>query len=178
MCTRTKVGQFSNDGRGTPKIRGRVADLRAALDALRGYGVPPAQIFLAGHSAGGWAALAVEAADPDGQNAAIALMPAFAGERTGRTEAWTALRAELAEEIAGMPAARALVYASEGDPFERPQDLAFLSAMPEVALVALAPGEVEGVPCARPDPHRLAFLDCFATQRDEILAFLAANLSR
>ena len=179
FCTDTKTGSFRKSGRGgTPKLAGRRNDIMQLVDAFQAAGQPPELLFLMGHSAGGFASLLVESASPETQNAVIAFAPAFAGRRSGRSPAWQALRQDYVAELARSEPIDALVYAFEGDPYNRPRDLAFLERIPGIVLRQHASlGEDDGAGCGFADPHRTVFLECFArAQRETLRRYLAERL--
>lgn len=108
----------------------RADELAAIIDELHKTGVPSENIFLAGHSAGGWSALMAAVEFSDRFNGVIAFAPAFAGRRSEeeRYPIWRQqIRPRHIEHIVEAEGIRALVFAYEDDPFERPQDLAFLT---------------------------------------------------
>lgn len=178
FCTATKTGRFRNDGSGgPPKVAGRRDDIKRLVAALRQAGVPADQLFLMGHSAGGFASLLVERDAPDTQNAVIAFAPAFAGPRDGRSPAWSALRRRYVAHLQQGREIDALVFAFEDDAYNRPQDLAFLQTVPGVRLRDLSSRSIAGVSCGLGAPHRTVFLDCFGqTQEGAIHAYLAERL--
>ncbi len=108
----------------------RKREINAALDAFLARGVLPQDIFLAGHSNGGWTSLMM-ARDTDRRfNGVIAFAPAFAGKRSEQTIApwWRKIaRPRQIKDMLRAPRIDALVYAYPGDPYNRPQDLQFLS---------------------------------------------------
>jgi pimeloyl-ACP methyl ester carboxylesterase len=120
----------------------RVDEIEAVVDAIIGAGVSPDRIFLAGHSAGGWASLMAAARFGHKVNGVIAFAPAFAGPRAEeeRYPWWRQeARPRQAQELLDAPSLTALVFAYEDDPFERPADLGFLvEAHPAVRLVGYA----------------------------------------
>ncbi len=179
FCTATKVGSFRRDRyAGTPKVMGRHDDLRRLARAFLARGLPPDNLFLAGHSAGAWAALLLERNDPDALNAVLAFAPAFAGARDTRSPSWRQLRQEMVEYLRRAPRLDSLVFAFAGDPFNRPRDLAFLAGIAGSSLVGLPSDSIDGVACSAATPHRVPFLDCFArTQLDDLEFFLAHRLA-
>jgi pimeloyl-ACP methyl ester carboxylesterase len=120
----------------------RVEEIEAVVDALLSAGVSPARIFLAGHSAGGWASLMAAARFGHKLNAVVAFAPAFAGPRAEVDRYpwwWQEARPRQVQELLAAPALTALVFAYDDDPFETPEDLAFLvQRHPGVRLVGYA----------------------------------------
>ncbi|WP_119169323.1 serine aminopeptidase domain-containing protein [Algihabitans albus] len=178
FCSETKLGSFRKDRyAGEPKVIGRKNDLRTLVEALRAAGLPAEQLFLAGHSAGGWAALLLQRDRPFEINAVLAFAPAFTGPRATRTESWSRLRREMITRLSEAERLQALVVAVQGDPYNRPQDLAFLAQIPGVRLIGLSSDELEGRPCEAGSPHQLIYRDCFSdTQVDRIAAYLEQSL--
>lgn len=119
--TRTTAGEY---------IYKRMAEVERTLDQLAAAGVDPKRIFLAGHSAGGWTSLMMGRTAAKKFNAVIAFAPAFAGPRneTEQYPWWRKVaRPKQIEEMLKPPRLEALVFAYEEDPFNRPEDLAFLT---------------------------------------------------
>ncbi|MEM9603117.1 MAG: alpha/beta hydrolase [Pseudomonadota bacterium] len=142
------AGQYVDD---------RLAEVERTLDDMIDAGVAPQRLFLAGHSAGGWVALMAASAFPAKFNAAIAYAPAFAGRRS-EAAAFPWWRGEVRPRqvvrMLSAPALSALVFAYEGDPFNRPEDLQFLAdAFPStVTMVAYG--------CANLNKHLVHLNDC------------------
>ncbi len=173
LCsTATELGSREHAGR---YVFARLGEVEAALDELLAAGVPSHRIFLAGHSAGGWVSLMAASAFPEKFNAAIAFAPAFAGRRSETSRfPWWRQRARPAQ-IARMVSAEtlpALVFSYRGDPFNRPQDLTFLTEhFPEsVELVAYG--------CPNHFKHLLHLYDCREVQTTDTLSrYLAKRLT-
>jgi len=111
-------------------ISKRAAEVEGVLDQLVAAGIQPARIFLAGHSAGGWVALMLMRDSAPKFNAAIAFGPACCGKREDEPyyPRWrTKIRPEQVTQMLEARQIRALVFAYEDDPFNRPQDLNFLT---------------------------------------------------
>ena len=178
FCSDTKLGSFRKDRYvGTPKVIGRRDDLRALVRAFRAAGLPAEHLFLAGHSAGGWAALLLQRDDPAEINAVVAFAPAFTGPRDTRTASWSRLRREMVDHLGEAERLQALVMAVVDDPYNRPQDLAFLEAVPGVHLLSLESDSLAGQTCQGGDPHQLVYRDCFAkTQGVRINRYLEQRL--
>lgn len=108
----------------------RANELSAVIDELHAAGIPAENIYLAGHSAGGWSALMTTREFSDRFNGVIAFAPAFSGRRSeeDRYPRWRQeIRPRHIEYMLQAERIRALVFAYEDDPFNRPQDLAFLT---------------------------------------------------
>jgi pimeloyl-ACP methyl ester carboxylesterase len=81
LCSRAWESN-STWGSAGQHIYGRLKEVEATLDELIAVGVPPKNIFLAGHSAGGWTSLMAMRHFGRKFNAAIVFAPAFAGRRS------------------------------------------------------------------------------------------------
>ena len=121
----------TDDGARGSYIFKRVEETDAILDELLAAGVAPKNIFLVGHSAGGWASLMAAQASGDKFNAAIVFAPACCGSREEiksfplwrkKTRPAQVRQMLSAEEL------RALVFAYPDDPFNREEELQFLTA--------------------------------------------------
>ena len=112
-----------------------------------------------GHSAGAWASLLVAREGPGWFNAVVAFGPAFAGLRATRIDA--------------------LIFAFEGDPYEPPEDLAFLRRIPRVELVVLSGTRIDDVSCGSRSAHLTERKPCFhATQGARIRDYIERRLRR
>lgn len=163
FCTPSKVGAFDL-GTGRPrrlKVELRKEDLRERVEAYRDMGVPARQIFVAGHSAGAWAALLLEAEDPTLFNAVVAIAPAFAGRRQDQDPLWHRVRQNELDTLVQAPKLDGLVFAFDGDPYETPATLQPLARRWDVAFVAVPEAERAKRGCFA-DPHQTALDRCFA----------------
>jgi hypothetical protein len=170
FCTRTKTSAYPASG--PPKISGRIQDIRALTQDLRAKGLPPENLFLMGHSAGGFASLMLESWDPELQNAAMAVAPAFAGPRAGRDTQWTILRQTWFGEMTSNRVWQALVVAIEGDAYNRPRDIEFLQQVDGVEFVALSYDPCFGGLA----PHDAIFAPCFEEMEPAFHGFMATRL--
>lgn len=121
----------TDDGSAGSYIFKRARELRARLDLLAAAGVKPRNIFVAGHSAGGWTALMALSDAGTRFNAAIVFAPACCGPRKeeSRYPVWRQkIRPFQISRITAAPHLRVLAFAYKDDPFNRPQDLGFLTA--------------------------------------------------
>lgn len=108
----------------------RKQEISHAIDAFLARGILPRNLFLAGHSNGGWTSLMM-AHDTDKRfNGVIAFAPAFAGKRKEqKLFPWWRQKArpKQIKDMLSAPKMDALVFAYENDAYNRPQDLRFLS---------------------------------------------------
>ncbi|MGK0291209.1 MAG: hypothetical protein ACI86H_002676 [bacterium] len=107
----------------------RVKEIEKTLDELVAVGIQAKNIFLAGHSTGGWISLMAVRRLRHKFNSAIVFAPAFAGIRSEESQyPWwrRKVRPRQIREMLTAPKIKALVFAYYGDPFNRPQDLRFL----------------------------------------------------
>jgi pimeloyl-ACP methyl ester carboxylesterase len=121
----------TDDGSARSYIFKRARELRTHLDLLTAAGVKPRNIFVAGHSAGGWTALMAMSDAGTRFNAAIVFAPACCGPRKeeSRYPIWRQkIRPFQISRITATAHLRVLVFAYNDDPFNRPQDLGFLTA--------------------------------------------------
>jgi hypothetical protein len=163
FCTPSKVGQFDTAS-GRPrrlKVELRKEDLRERVLAYRAQGVPARQIFLAGHSAGAWAALMLEAEEPTLFNAVVAIAPAFAGRRQDQDALWLRVRQNEFDQLLSAPKLDGLLFAFEGDPYETPATLQALASRWDLAFVAVAESARRQRGCSA-EPHQTALDSCFA----------------
>lgn len=111
-------------------ILARRDELADVIDSFTALGVSPANITIAGHSAGGWTALLAAASYPDKIGGVIAFAPAFAGVRAEEDlYPWwrKIIRPEQIEMISQPNDVPKLIFAYEDDAFNRPQELRFLT---------------------------------------------------
>ena len=113
-------------------IFGRAREIEKAVDAFIRRGIDPRNIFLAGHSAGAWSSMMLMGKVGRKFNAVIAFGPACCYPRsvTGRSPYAYWRQVVRPFQMAMMTAAprfEALVFAYPDDPFNRPDDLAFLT---------------------------------------------------
>lgn len=168
FCSPTRLGSYDAETRsGRPKVVGRAADLTALLLKLGAKGFEPGQIFLAGHSAGAWAALLAARRDPSLHNAIIAFAPAFSGARADRDPGWRVLRREQVAYLSAAPSIDVLLYAFRGDRFNQPRDLGFLKRIQGVEFHAIPFDEIGGISCAGIAPHHAMRQNCFAKAETE-----------
>lgn len=161
-CTPSRVGEYLHAERsGEPKVAKRAREIAMLADRFAALGVPRRQIFLAGHSAGAWASLLVARDHPRSFNAVIGFAPAFAGRRATRPPGWEWLRGTQVLYLGAATGIDALVFAFEGDPYEPPEDLAFLRGIPGVELVVLSGTRIDGVSCGGRGPHLTDRKPCF-----------------
>jgi len=173
-CTPSKFGEYNGNTRqGEPKVQKRAKDIEALIVEALAQGVPPEQIFVAGHSAGAWASLIVARRGQVRIGGYILFAPAFAGHYSVRHPGWWDLQNRLVKYIGEAERIDALVYAFENDKFNRVEDLRFLDRVKGIQFFALQSSEVDGVACARQDGHETVYQECFRTTRNaEILNFI------
>lgn len=162
-CTPTRRGYYDrNTQSGDAKVLLRSRDIEVRAKNFIAAGVPAKQIFLVGHSAGGWASLMLKARTPELANSVIAFAPAFAGRRGSRYPGWQALHEKYVGELQKVTRLDAMVFAIENDAFEAPEHLKFLSAIPGVTQVVLSDFKIEQVFCDKStSSHALVRNPCF-----------------
>jgi Serine aminopeptidase, S33 len=163
---------------GDIKVLKRVRNIERVVRTFLDSGVPPAHLFLVGHSAGGWASLLVARRQQVPMNAVIAFAPAFAGRKARRSAAWQALQAQHVTWLLAAAQLHALVFAFDNDAYNPPEDLLFLQAIPGVRFLRLSEQAIAGIQCQRPNGHSTVFRECFAqTQQEFILAYIAERVA-
>ncbi len=177
-CTPSRVGEYRHAERsGEPKVLKRAREIAVLADRFAALGVPRLQIFLAGHSAGVWASLLAARERPGSFNAVIGFGPAFAGRRATRPPGWEWLRGTQVLHLSAATRIDALVFAFEGDPYEPPEDLAFLRRIPGVEFVVLSGIQIDGVSCGGRSPHLTERKPCFqVTQGARIRDYIERRL--
>jgi len=108
----------------------RKKEINYAIDAFLNRGIQPKNLFLAGHSNGGWTSLMMMKDVNKRFNGAITFAPAFAGRRSEASYApwWrNTVRPKQIKEMLTAPEMDAIVFAYERDEYNRPQELAFLA---------------------------------------------------
>ncbi len=153
----------------------RLDEIERILDELLAAGVSADRVFLAGHSAGGWASLMAAAVFPEKFNGVIAFAPAFAGKRSNakRFPHWRqVVRPRLIKHMLTAPTLPALVFAYRRDPYNRPEELAFLAEA--------YPDSVRFVPygCENALSHLLHLYDCRESETSAAIADFIADRVR
>ena len=151
----------------------RADEILAAVAQYRQQGVPARQIFLLGHSAGGWSSLMAARKDPSGFNAVIAFAPAFAGPRHEEQQ-YPVWRRQMQPQqigyLAAAPRIDALIFAYDDDEFDRPLELDPLRRVPGIQIVAFND-------CHQ--GHRTVYTDCFRQRaREQVESFIKSRLAR
>jgi pimeloyl-ACP methyl ester carboxylesterase len=161
----------TDDGSAGSYIFKRARELRTHLDLLTAAGVKPRNIFVAGHSAGGWTALMAMSDAGTRFNAAIVFAPACCGPRKeeSRYPIWRQkIRPFQISRITATAHLRVLVFAYNDDPFNRPQDLGFLTAHDPAGATLV------GYDCGH--GHATHRFDCrLADTKTMISAYIAAR---
>ncbi len=117
----------------------RAREIEQVVDVYRARGVPASHIFLVGWSAGAWSSLIAARRFGHKFNAVIGFAPAFAGPRheTALYPWWrNEIRPRQVRDILQARRMRALVFAYPDDAFNRPRELAFLTSLSGVRLIA------------------------------------------
>ena len=132
-------------------------------------------IVLAGHSAGGWASMALYSYYPEIVKGAIAFNPAFAGKLvTNKDEFWSAIRKREIAKMKLSDSSNIIVYSHDRDEFENPSTLTFLSKLNNIGFIDLSSSLCKGKTMTGGD-HGIPLNKCFAVQekKDEnILNYL------
>ena len=107
----------------------RKNEINEILDQLISAGVKPENIYLAGHSAGGWASLMIMDQVDKKFNSAIVFAPTFSGPRSeiNQYPKWRKeARPRQIKQMTQAKTIKALIFAYEDDKFNRPKELNFL----------------------------------------------------
>ena len=132
-------------------------------------------IVLAGHSAGGWASMALYSYYPEIVKGAIAFNPAFAGKLvTNKDEFWSAIRKREIAKMKLSDSSNIIVYSHDRDEFENPSTLTFLSKLNNIGFIDLSSSLCKGKTMTGGD-HGIPLNKCFAVQEkknENILNYL------
>lgn len=145
-------------------ISARAREIDTTLDELIAVGVSPRNIFLAGHSAGGWTSLMMVTNAGHKFNAVIAFAPTCCGPRSERLiyPAWRReVRPSQVRKILDVERIEALVFGYDDDRFNRPEELRFLTEA--------FPGSVKliGYDCG--EGHNTHLKDCRSTETTRLI---------
>lgn len=111
-------------------IYGRVEEINKVLDEFLLIGVKPKNIFLSGHSTGGWSSLMSMNMVGKKFNAGILFAPACCGPRSEILvyPSWRKrIRPAYIKNMLNTDRIEALIFSYKDDPYNRPRDLLFLS---------------------------------------------------
>ena len=132
-------------------------------------------IVLAGHSAGGWASMALYSYYPEIVKGAIAFNPAFAGKLvTNKDEFWSAIRKREIAKMKLSDSSNIIVYSHDRDEFENTSTLTFLSKLNNIGFIDLSSSLCKGKTMTGGD-HGMPLNKCFAVQEkknENILNYL------
>jgi pimeloyl-ACP methyl ester carboxylesterase len=178
FCPPTRIGPIDpRTGQRTNRLDPRVRETGARAAAYAAMGVPPARIFLVGHSLGGWGSLVVERRQPELIGGVIAFAPAAFGIAATRPPGVAADRLRRYAELTAAPRLRALIFGFAEDAYETADDLRALAAVSGVEFVAIPQPGPAGRRCVMA-PHARLRDPCFAeTQAQRIRAFIAARIA-
>lgn len=163
---------------GMSMAEARAPDLERVVASYGPQGVPPRQIFVAGHSMGGWAAVLVSARRKVEIGGIIAFAPANGvwEKHLRRGEHWAAVERQRTA-VVGLDRMTGLVYAFHGDTFNAPEDLEFLGQLPGLNFVALQGSAIGDGSCGRTFAHALASTACFdKAESERIRTFIARSM--
>jgi predicted esterase len=132
-------------------------------------------IVLAGHSAGGWASMALYSYYPEIVKGAIAFNPAFAGKLvTNKDEFWSAIRKREIAKMKLSDSSNIIVYSHDRDEFENTSTLTFLSKLNNIGFIDLSSSLCKGKTMTG-GYHGIPLNKCFAVQEkknENILNYL------
>jgi pimeloyl-ACP methyl ester carboxylesterase len=175
-CTPSSTTRYSRESMlREPKVMQRARDLAGRARAYVAMGVPARQVFLAGTSAGGWAAMHVLRESPGAYGGAVVFAPATAGPSAGRPPREVESRRQQVALLQNARRLDAMVFAFERDTYETPDSLRFLANVPGVRFEPRPSDQIEGVRCTLP-AHVLVRDACFTqTQEARIRGFIASR---
>ena len=180
FCSHDKVGPYrAGQNRDESRRARRAKDLENLIQSFIDGGMPPEQIFLSGQSEGAWVSLIAARRGAVPFTALIAFAPGTVGrlEDGDNAEAywrWYRNRVAYLQEAGHIDG---LVFAFEGDSYGAVEDLEFLSGIDGVTFVPLPGRSIGGIACREPEPHFIAFRECFRrTQKAVIVRFLERRL--
>ena len=99
--------------------------IKKKVDSLNSQGFH--KIVLSGHSAGAWASITLKSKFPEKIDGVIALNPAFAGPKKGRSSFWEDIRKYGINLINFANLKNIIVFSHNKDKYETPKSLSFLS---------------------------------------------------
>ena len=143
----------------------RKIEINYAIDAFLARGIQPQHLFLAGHSNGAWTSLMMMRDVNKRFNGVIGYAPAFAGKRNEVSFApwWrNSVRPTQIKDMLGASKMDALVFAYENDPYNRPQDLLFLST--NYPLIDYRGVDLVSYNCGLRNAHQTFRNDCRLTE--------------
>jgi dienelactone hydrolase len=153
----------------------RVPEIEALGRQLLKNGVPPRQLFVAGHSMGGWAAVLVGMRHVLPIGGVVAFAPGNGQYRRPLREPqhWRARSREI-EAIETSPDFAALIYGFTGDDSAEPEDLQRLARLESVTYLEWA----ARAGCPAVNPHLAVLLQpCFApSEAHRVLEFLRKHV--
>jgi predicted alpha/beta hydrolase family esterase len=168
FCSRA-VG---NLGTGRSMSEARAPELEDFVRKYIEQGVPAKQIFVSGHSMGGWAAVLVGARKKVEIGGFIAFAPAngiWTSDR--RTSGHWAAVARQKTAVEDLDRLDGLLFLFESDPYNSPKDLAFMKEIPGIDFRAIPA-------CGRESPHRLYDYYCFKlNHRDDVRKYIEKRVT-
>ncbi len=175
----TKFSQYSAE----IKPKARVKDIIEKINIYVKSGVPKKQIFISGHSVGGWTALLVGQKLQNEIGGIIAFAPAFAGKYKTRTQFWKHIYNIEINNLKQSKYINGLVFAFKGDAFNKQKDLEFVKEISGINFIPLSDeymSEQVGYDCNEQfgdeklwDKHKSAYKECFReSQKIKIINFI------
>jgi len=156
------------------KLSIRTEEIAQQVRFFLNAGIPKKQIFLFGHSTGGWTSLNYLQRYPNTINAAIIFAPAFAGHWQNRPKQWQLFYTDHKADLQSAAQLNALVFAFENDPYYQLTEINFFKDIPGVTFKAIA-HKKKGI-CAL-SGHQAAFSICFIKRyQQKIWQYIAQRL--
>lgn len=158
-------------------------DIIKKIDIYVKSGVPKKQIFISGHSIGGWTALLVGRKLQKEIGGIIAFAPAIAGKYKTRTQFWQNIYDTRSNELKKAKHINGLVFAFEEDAFNKQKHLEFVKKIEGIDFIPLSDtlmSEQAGFKCKNEinshrywRKHKSAYKQCFReSQKEKIVNFI------
>ncbi len=156
------------------KLSIRTQEIAQQVRFFLDVGIPAKQIFLFGHSAGGWASLNYLRRYPDTVNAAIIFAPAFAGHWQNRAEQWQRFYTDYRSNLQSAAQLKALIFAFENDPYYQLSEINFFKDIPGITFKAIVHKSKKACTLSG---HQAAFSTCFKKRyQQEIWQYIVQSL--
>jgi predicted alpha/beta hydrolase family esterase len=175
----TKFSQYSME----TKPEARAKDIIEKINIFVKSGVPKKQIFVSGHSMGGWTSLLIGQELQGKIGGIIAFAPAFAGKYKTRNSFMEQLYNDRINKLKQSKYINGLVFAFKGDAFNKQKHLEFLKEIKGIDFVPLSDkimSKEAKFECKNEtnshrywSEHKSAYKQCFReSQKEKIVNFL------
>jgi predicted esterase len=154
-----------NEGKENPvsKAEARMPDVSKVIKSYLSQGVPSNQIFVSGHSMGGWTSILIGAQLSEKISGTIAFAPSNGTSVAGKRQyAHQKFIERQTTALTGVSQLDALIFAFDGDRYNSPQDLAHLKNIHGVEFYVRKA-------CGMRSPHMTYREDCFKEANQDII---------